>query len=66
MIFGKSFVTEILVCCLVLAGIAGVLDVGFPAEVSRLTSEWYSGPFGDLRNCRNCTDLFFRNKCFTL
>ena len=48
LIFGQSFISEILVCCLVLAG---VVDVECPAEVSMLTSEWYSGPFGDLINC---------------
>ena len=39
-IFGQSFIAEILVCCLVLAGI---VDVGFPAVVSRLTNEWFLG-----------------------
>ena len=44
-LFDQSFIAEILVCCLVLAG---VVDVGFPAEVSMLTHGWYSGPLGEL------------------
>ena len=54
--FGHSFIAEILVCCLVFAG---VVDVECPAEVSRLTNEWYSGSIGDLINFRNCTHFFF-------